>query len=427
MTWQRVRRVAGQRDGGLGGLVVALALILTGCSGTPQVSPTASAEVPVASPAVMPSPTPTAAPATPTISPNPNPSPGPGANPVRIAEGQYLEPQLVVDTSGASHVVAALDRNDDGDADRVFYFTNRSGSWTRERLTNDRGRYSIAVDADDSVWIAFERDDGIYLWTDGSAPVKFIDNPQTSVARNPSLVVRNGSIHLAYVAYTLAGSSPTGIVRYATDSTGQLSDEEIGTGESASIQVAADGTPFVLYYDPEVGVPLQFAIGTSATGSFTVQGGPQSGDIDIDGSPRLTIDDRGVLHATWHGRLSSDFYPPTTIFYARFDGQWSTPENVGGLTSDVYWHGMALDSSHAVHIVASYFENRWASVYATNRGGELVAQPLSAGDDGIWQTAIAVDALGEPHFVYSRHDIESGDGDPVTSGHELLHRVGLGD
>jgi hypothetical protein len=50
--------------------------------------------------------------------------------PVQIYDGNYSEPSLAVDAHGFAHVVA---RGDTG----IWYLTNRSGSWTRERLTTD--------------------------------------------------------------------------------------------------------------------------------------------------------------------------------------------------------------------------------------------------------------------------------------------------
>ena len=217
------------------------------------------------------------------------------------------------------------------------------GPGRRHPRTASYGGYSITTDSDGSVWIAFQGDDGLYVQAPGSAATKFIDNPR---AGNPSLVVRDGHVHLAYLAYSApaGGSVAFGTVRYATNATGELTDEEVGHGDDVALEVDDDGRPLVLIYDAEVGVPLQFAIGATTTGSFSFQPGPHLGDTDVEYQP-LAIDGRGVITATWQDRASTDLDTPSSVFYSRFDGAWSESENFGDLGEGVYHYARAVDDS----------------------------------------------------------------------------------
>ena len=99
----------------------------------------------------------TVPPATPSAGPSVPPSlpvdPSAWVGPDLISERHYLMPSLAVDQDGHAHVAATLGHD-------IYYVTNSTGSWTRERISNAATDLRhigpvIALDRDGSLGIAF--------------------------------------------------------------------------------------------------------------------------------------------------------------------------------------------------------------------------------------------------------------------------------
>src|SRR5687768_9541635 len=221
---------------------LAMAFVVVACSGAPEpsasVGPGASPEptssplavggaTPTisATPTFVPSPqttlAPTAlpptsvpatpAPATPAASPTSAPpvataGPDGWTGPTRIARRFFDDLALAVDGDGAAHVAAASNAG-------IVYFTNQSGSWTRQRITTAPdggydGRPEIAVDGE-TIVVAFARYAEWFCFGIGCAPQDFVGNFQLigsdrgwsdpgAIPHLGDMAVRDGVTHFAF-------------------------------------------------------------------------------------------------------------------------------------------------------------------------------------------------------------------------------------
>jgi hypothetical protein len=401
-----------------------------------EASPTPTATVqtpsPTASPSASPSPS-----ATLTQTPEPTATPPPTSDtdawigPELISTRAYGALSLVVDSDGIAHAASSLDGS-------IYYLTNATGSWTREPVSN-RGPGGpdfapmIALD-DGSLWIAFSRgydtDFGVFPLSiayvtnrsgDWSDPVTVAEDG----AHSPSLVVRQGRIHLAYVAGH-GGDVACGDefpVHYATDVTGAWSHERVARhGYSPTLTLASDRRAHILIEDAcgFLGAEgLWYATTDPATGSFSVEGIP--GSLPPRSAQRavaLELDASNRPHAAFwqypHDEIADSYYT------ARGDDGWGQPEVVlTGATAQ----SMVIDDHGAGHIIGIGESGVW---YASNRRGAFQAHQLLAAPSAMWAShgAIAVDAAGRPHIlVVVAESDESGE----VQSFELWYAMGPGD
>jgi hypothetical protein len=396
-----------------------------------------SLSVPIAGTAQPPPPTPSP-PLTPAPTPAATPLPEGWIGPDRIFSRGYGNLSLVLGDDGVAHAAAALGGG-------IFYLTNASGSWTRERLTTglrtrqqivEDGQPSIAIDSDGSVSIAFVRQSGhrqdafgpypeaIYLvsnragsWSQPAALVSEGDE------HSPSLQVRQGQIHLAYqVGYavdvlSLRSRFP---IRYTTNAGGAWTDERVAAhGTAPILRLAPDGTARVLFGD-EYGIlrattELRYATATTPTGSFTVE--PVSGSSDEDAFYRLELDDAGRPNVLWVAGESDD---GPVIHVQRRDGSWSHSEiTLAGadLPARPGLIAMATDGQGAIHLLMNTAEyvpvgddweyRTYGVFYATNRTGELRFDrlPPESASGG----ALTIDQHGRPHLLFGIAEWDDGE------------------
>jgi hypothetical protein len=347
---------------------------------------------------------PTPAPAVslePGVPPSPSPSPilepEGWTGPLFVSERNYWEPTLVIDADGNVHAAALLN-------DGIFYLTNSSGSWTRERLSrapaqgHDR-EPSIALDSDGSLWVAFTRyrrtecqiscypadSDGIYYVSgragDWSDPVR-IGNGGNEVG---SLQVDGGTIHLASVRWV----DPLGFsVFYTTNSSGDWTEERLrDKGNGAQLRLGSDGLARIAFSD---GPALYYATAQAATGSFTLEQAP-------DGFfAFLALDNADEPHIVAH-------VGEEEVRYMHRSGDaWTEPEPValGGMAS-----GIAVDDQRVAHIISRYNVGGPGVRYATNASGgiestQLYASTADVSDVGSSPSAIGLDGAGRPHVLF---------------------------
>jgi hypothetical protein len=387
-------------------------------SPSPTSSPAATAAttaspVPTPAPTAAPSPTgvvtPPPASPTPTVWPTPTDADTGGwVGPERISTRNYGELSLVVDLQGIAHAAAQLRGS-------IYYLTNESGSWTREQLSAPAGRGmvdgepSIARDSDGSLWIAFARGEcaemfcfpgQIHLTTNASgtwsAPEPIADGD------SPSLVVRDGHVHLAYAARQYVSDvacSSRVPIRYATNASGSWTDERVARhGESPTLQIGSDGMARILFGDylceflGSEGV--WYATATTATGSFTLEAirGTTSRSNRVVG---LALDAADQPHALFW-RFDEDEEEFETTYYAlRDDRGWTEPRLALDLATG---RALTVDRSGAVHILGLADDGAW---YATNAGGQFDAE-LILGAHTWWGggAALAIDSADRPHFLF---------------------------
>ncbi|HUG48772.1 MAG TPA: hypothetical protein VMP67_10220 [Candidatus Limnocylindria bacterium] len=393
-------------------------LLLTACgpsaqvspSPTAQPSPTQASESPTAgAPTAGPSPTDTEQPASPTpanptalASPSAAPTAAPDAwqGPALISERGYHEPSLVIDASGVAHVAARLN-------DGIFYLTNASGSWTRERVSRPPRdsadeQPSIAIDADGTLAVAFTR---MYDSELGRFPQEVLvaDNrggtwssPRQIAAEganSPSIKLRDGTLHICWVQ-----GGPTDVidddaeypVLYATESGGALDIDEVASnGALPRLELAADGSARILIGSPfwsPIGVI--FAVGDGA-GSFALERLPATtGD---ERNVKLALDDSGAAHAIWSSWPENVSQP--TIEYATHNGgSWSSPEPV---LENALETALAGDSAGGVRAALGGPDGVW---YVIRRGGTLASERLSSEEP--LALDLVVDDSGRAHLVF---------------------------
>lgn len=353
-------------------------------SPSPGLTPTSTA----ASPTAGTSPTPTGSQTTHTSTPSPTASPSVAPTvaptPTATVAGQ-VEPvplgkidgglSMVVDPDGFVH--AAFVRNG-----RIQYLTNTNGAWTRQAVTTpegEDGQPSIALDTDGSVWIAFTRWEacpvdeepcfppplGIFLITNSAGAWSTAQQVEPGWIALPSLAVRDGQVHLTYLAGQACGFEPCGPsdLHYATNSSGSWVDDEIGLtlGGPAPLELTSDGSVYVAY-------------------------------VDV-----------GAWPAEWDTNMGSHV---TRIAIARGDGPSSLTsepvyEQIGGFVESVVL--TALDGADRVHVVADMggLDDIATRVYLTGRDGSW-SEEASAPPVGL--RAAAADAAGSLHVLVATPD-----------------------
>jgi hypothetical protein len=356
--------------------------------------------------------------------PTARPSPTPGADgwigPELVSTRPYSDISLVVDDGGVAHVATVLN-------DAIFYVTNETGSWTRERLSRPSGADwdpSIALDDDGSLHVAFTRwppEDPSYCPPDvadcfgpGPEGVYYSTNSSGSWSEpvplgrrggnSPSLVVRAGRVHLAYLGRWVYGElSGPGPVRYLTNGTGAWSDERVGMSYGSPVlRLDSDGVARLAYWDvdeddeEEVYEPrLWYGVAETPSGSFRLEqlrGVPDAGWL---GSLWLDTDGTGAPHLVaevWSEDGDASHY------WSLQDGRWSSPQAL--LPGDSL-RQMKVDGNGAMHLLAA---DECCLHYLTNRSGAFDRHDLSSRSG--WAKDVALDAEGRPHvlFVVSDED-----------------------
>jgi hypothetical protein len=376
----------------------------------PAASPTDGAPSP-APPTVPPAtagPSPTAA-ARPTPDFGPTPGPDGWVGPYFVSDRPYYDVALVVDSAGFAHAAAGLN-------DAIFYLTNTSGSWTRERISSPPGSGSnqrtdvepaIAIDGDGSLAISFHRlgpeetfgrfPTGIFLATRGTGGWSAAAAPgnmdEIFLANSTSIQLRDGVAHLVYVEgipFDVVDEDSVFPLHYRTNAGGSWSDVTVSpVGGKSVLRLDAAGRPHVLFSEFAALLPgdgLRYARSTGGA-AFELEIVP--GTTSYDYLLGLGLDGSGRPQAVW-----SPEEGPGVLHAVRDGSAWAAAQQA--MSAAGTDGGAVVDGGGAVHIVvAAGNDGVW---YATNRGGSFAARQLSTAR-GLWAD-VAVDAAGRPHVVF---------------------------
>ncbi len=375
-------------------------------------SPTAAPSAPASA-----APTPTISPTpTPTASPAPSPTPTPPATtwigPLSVSTNPYTEIALLVDDAGVVHAAGSLDRS-------IWYVTNRSGSWIRERLSTPPGSGPKAPhDAQpdisrggEDLYVAFTRfgpDD-----TFGALPenVMYVSGKAKNWAsplsiglpfgNSPSIDSVDGRIYIAYlegVPFDVIYDDSEFPVRYLTNRTGSWTDNVVsGNGTEPTLRMTPAGRARISFGDDLnllTGDGLRFASASTPTDGFTAELVPGTNSNFRPHS--LSLDANNRAHLVW-GRGDDG-----GVFYARrAGGSWAAPVSLTP-TGYVTSISVAADSAGAVHVIATTLQHGvW---YFTNRHGPFEAlqllPPPGSGKAFVGSSDIAVDAAGRAHMLF---------------------------
>ena len=325
--------------------------------------------------------------------------------PQRVGTRPYDELSLVLDKDGVAHAAAELN-------DAIFYLTNASGRWTRERVTthleggSDR-EPSIAYDpVDGYLSVAFTRYSRYECFELGCYPadslgISVLNNygsewsqpivAARSNAVRPVLRIGNAGDHLAY---ELVGRRNTWVHHASPYDPGPTwNDTRLGVGHSPSLQVGSDDLPRIAFIDEGV----FYAVAESPAGPFDVEPVP-----GVAGWPELLLGDTDQPHIVYTG-----WDEPWSILHTTWNGSSWTASTV--IAADQLVDEAAIDAGGAIHliydVIDSADEDDQGLWYATNRAGAYEAvqidQSTRAAIDGpAAASALAIDSLGRPHVLY---------------------------
>lgn len=405
--------------------VALAALALAACMSTPP--PTGT---PTISPTGTPSPTPTATltplatlPSIPTLEPTATPTQAPTPTPTiqptplsdwtapeLIARGDFNETDVAVDPQGAVHVAATgYGRHIRG----IWYFTNTSGHWTSHQVSSPTrgdkpgdGEPSIALDTDGSVWIAFARwtcwqcapdsPDGTWYVTNASGTWSEPRQIAQDANLSPSLVVRDGIVHVAYNERTNSGHGEDYPVWYSTNASGTWVTTQVARkGYAPQLSLDAEGGAQILYAAPnDIRLVTQ-----RPSGDF---GAPESlpGSTGQSGFEMAIDAGSGLMWAGW--TQHPDDYSYINVMVARRgpDG-WFQPELV---LTNAYLTGLAVSGIANVTASDNDPDDYMGLVYAWNAStdGSFHEDHLAPGGGGY--SSIATGTLGRAYVVYVIED-----------------------
>jgi len=337
-----------------------------------------------------------------------------------VASVEPLSPDAVLDADGYVHVAWLEDLTD---IRGIFYATNRSGSWHAERVTTGDDFYarpSIGVDSANHVFIAFARlscsdpDCNVTsrIWVANNKSGSWSVNPRTAgpADLNPSLIVRNDKLHIAFTRqhFPLYGATDSG-VWYATNEGGPWVESQVASAfgkcfadQSPSLDIDAGGKLFVAYEGPRgahqgcgrgYGAGLRLA--TNVSGSWVRT--TISTNMD-DVAPALVLGAGGRPRLTfWRAGIG--------IEYTRQTGSgWTALSFI----ADGETPAMVLDANGVPRVA---YESS-GEFYAARSGSGWVKKHVYSGpvDQGTWSgPAIVVSDAGKATVIFARADAASED------------------
>ncbi|NPV59943.1 MAG: hypothetical protein HPY75_09795 [Actinobacteria bacterium] len=295
---------------------------------------------------------------------------GSWSGPVRLStQSQYNQyyPQMVLDASGAAHVV--WDGYDpDGDYEQIWYATNAGGSWSGPVRLSTQSQYNqyyprMALDASGAthvVWYGYDPEN---------------DYEQVYYATN-------------------AGGSWSSPVRLSTQSQYYQRGSQIALDGSGAAHVAWGG-----YDDSENEWLIWYT--TNAGGDWSA---PLSISPDDDGpyGTAIKTDSAGKAHVVWHGHNSTYGGGCSVLYSTNAGGSWSYPELLSGDHGHggSYPIGLAIDPFDHPHVVSDGGdEDIW---YTANLGSGW-SMPLSLSTQSDYEQCapqMALDIDGNPHAVW---------------------------
>ncbi len=325
------------------------------------------------------------------------------SGPRRVIDGTYREVSMDVDSNGKVHAAA---RGDSG----LWYLTNRTGDWTRMRVTfhplDGEDVYpSLDVDDADRVHIAFSRhtcggcvpsiETNIYYVSDVGRPAGTFDEDPIWLddGDRPSLVVVNDARYLAYqhifVPPSCEGLCGEWEVLLRTDASGPWTTAVVEKyATRPSLAIASNGRARVAYEGRSGGI--KYAIAGTSLGDFSVR------RVTFDSrtvAPRLALDEGDRPHIAWtrNSRTSNG----GGSYYAKLSsGTW-----VGGQFTTIKWDvQLAMDGRNRPQLAV--LGPAEGVHYYRLVDGSLKRQTLSAAAIAT-SVAVRIGGNGKPVVLYT--------------------------
>jgi hypothetical protein len=346
-----------------------------------------------------------------TLPPAPTPGPDEWIGPDLISARDYAAPSMVIDRRGFAHVAAQLGPD-------IYYVTNSSGSWTRERLTRAprRDRHVaplIALGDEGTLGIAYtskcracapDFPEGSYFMTDSGG--RWSDPVRVSDGRAKALRIDGGNIHLIYEDVDVEhweGLEDLSRPLYTTNENGSWTAVELAPiGEGLALELSPDGRVHVLLLTWDAGqsdrATLRYAMAAGPGEPFGIEEVPVPAAPYYD-TPSVALDRQGRPHIV-SGTSSESLYTRMRR------GRWAS-ETIPGPTPA----SMLIDADGALHAISLFWTDEKAELlYWTDAGKSYTPRSLgccrSAGEDGDWSPAMAMalDGDGRLHLFYGTDD-----------------------
>lgn len=316
---------------------------------------------------------------------------------------------MVVGADGHVHIAASLGPD-------VYYVTNATGRWTRERIGTAprRGSHTdaqIVLDGDGSLWIAFvdrcrgcapDFSEGVYLVSNSSGawgePVRIGEDYR---GEGPLLQMRADGIHIADT--DTDAPEPTGLTEifrpiYVTNAGGRWVVTQVAErGRSIATFLPPEGPPSIIYATPAA--ELFIAVGNADGTDFE---STRIGDAGVCYQAAAFGAD-GEAHVVSSVGTGPADYPCETTgqnLYARTrGGEWEDPIEIPHRADQ-----LAVAGDGSVHGLG------WASTdqgmelwYFGNQAGQFESHRVTSyGTVDSWPDGtLAVDAQGRPHIFFS--------------------------
>jgi hypothetical protein len=292
----------------------------------------------------------------------------------------------------------------------------------RERVTSPGGRDSdpsIALDDAGSVWIAFTRwapedpdacanvsdcflpADGVYLISNQSGEWSEPERMAPPASNSPSLEIRDGAVHLGYVAGTLCGEiCGPAMVRYRTNASGSWSETGLGpTFGRLELELGSDGSAFLAYWNlpaDDDGLTVHPTIlfshvdrSSGVVTNETVWQGEASAYIE---NTLMALDSTDVAHLVSYVSFEAG---QTSLYMTRQLQGWTEQPTlpIAAVAS------IAVDGAGSIHGLAC------CANYLTNRAGDYETVELLLDTDGYYTRGdIAIDPFRRAHVLFTTYE-----------------------
>jgi len=325
-----------------------------------------------------------------------------------VDSGEEVGEWCSIAIDGDGHVHLAYTNDSDGNKYGLYYATDKTGAWVKQKLGSQKSSSfrSLGLDAAGHVFIVCTQGaDGVALWTDltGSWEQQAVDSANSYAMFASLFIDAGGAAHIAYHdedrGWLNYAGNATGVWALATiDDAGQIK-------EPASLALDPDGNPFIA---------MVYGATHTAEGALVLvsrQGKGWSGEI-VDADlwsnyeyTALAVDPTGGAHLVYSGRL-----PDLGVTYATNAGDDWTYEDVDNRTQIPDMVTIALDNAGAVHAVYVDSSSSTARLrYATNASGNWTAQTV-ANADGEYSdlcVTLQVEGDGTAHVAWYDDDSET--------------------
>ncbi len=134
-------------------------------------------------------------------------------------------------------------------------------------------------------------------------------------------------------------------------------------------------------------------------------------DIENKYIPYISVDSLNNLHVVWEDNRLGD----REIFYSKYDGNWSIPENISNTINDSWAPKISVDSNNYLHLV--WYEDKGSIeeiYYNKYNGSWSTSQSIYNESGSSYSPKISVDSNNYLHLVW---------GDKGSGNSEILHSI----